>query len=212
MNRSFTVQVPATGAKVEIVFPVSVGRSPPTTLTFDIPAPGGPVPPLIPSASHLSQWLEASPSPNVVLFSPVMPWDKPPVMKLTPMPRLPVAPRVSSYVPCRLPSPEIPQPFPPTCPTAALVMYGYLIDDKFCSEKGFADSMNASDHVGDCIDALRISAFAKMANFHNNDEIELFYFALRGAGGAVRTVGERGELEAKMGLKPACWISFDEVS
>ncbi|KAF8996680.1 hypothetical protein BDZ89DRAFT_1148917 [Hymenopellis radicata] len=99
------------------------------------------------------------------------------------------------------------------------LMYGYLIDDKFCKEKGFPDSDDASDDIGICIKALRISAFAKMATFHKNDEIELFYFALRDTGGPVRTVGNRGvpaiklkELEAIKGLKPACWISFEEVS
>ncbi len=52
-----------------------------------------------------------------------------------------------------------------------------------------------------------------------HDAIELFYFALRGSSGIVRTVGNRGvpskklkELEAIKGLKSACWMSFEEVS
>ncbi len=37
------MEVPASGGKVEIVFPVSVPGRPSATLTFDIPAPGGTV-------------------------------------------------------------------------------------------------------------------------------------------------------------------------
>ncbi len=43
MKRHATLEVPASGGKVEIVFPDSVPGRPPTTLTFDIPAPGGTV-------------------------------------------------------------------------------------------------------------------------------------------------------------------------
>ncbi|KAF8913467.1 hypothetical protein CPB85DRAFT_1252402 [Mucidula mucida] len=48
-----------------------------------------------------------------------------------------------------------------------------------------------------------------------HDAIELFYFALRGSGGIVCTgipLIKLKELEAKMGLKSACWISFNDVS
>ncbi len=100
-----------------------------------------------------------------------------------------------------------------------LVMYGYFIDHRFCQERGFRDNDDASDQIGTCIDELRISAFAKLATFPGNNDIDLFHFALRNTGGPVRTVGNRGvpaikmkELEAKIGLASACWISFDEVS
>ncbi|KAF9010976.1 hypothetical protein BDZ89DRAFT_1077955 [Hymenopellis radicata] len=161
-----------------------------------------------------------------MLFSSLpLPFEKPPVLKYTPIPRPPVAPRISTYVPCRPPSPEPdvhledPPAIPAELSNCGLVMYGYLIDDKFCKEKGFADSMDASDDIGACIDKLRISAFVKMATFPGNDDVELFYFALRDTGGPVYTEGERGvpaikmkELEAIKSLKPACWISFDEVA
>ncbi len=98
-------------------------------------------------------------------------------------------------------------------------MYGYFIDAKFCKEKGIEDTVDAANDIIQCLKALRIVTFAKTATFPENDEIELFYFAVRGLGGIVRTVGNRGipsiklkELEAKMGLKSACWISFDDVS
>ncbi len=98
-------------------------------------------------------------------------------------------------------------------------MYGYFIDDKFCKEKGFGDTVDASYDIIQCMNALRISTFAKMAAFPENEQIELFYFAVRGRGGSVYTIGDRGvpalklkELEAKKGLKSACWISFDDVS
>ncbi len=48
-----------------------------------------------------------------------------------------------------------------------------------------------------------------------HDTIELFYFALQGSGGIVRTgipLIKLKELKAKMGLKSAYWISFDDIS
>ncbi|KAF8868124.1 hypothetical protein CPB85DRAFT_1448871 [Mucidula mucida] len=161
-----------------------------------------------------------------MLFSSLpLPIDKPRVVKYTPLPRPEVKPRISSYVPRRPPSPEpdVHLEDPPAIPAdlsdRGLVMYGYFIDDKFCKEKGFGDTVDASYDMIQCMNALRISTFAKMAAFPENEQIELFYFAVRGRGGSVYTIGDRGvpalklkELEAKMGLKSACWISFDDVS
>ncbi|KAF9022999.1 hypothetical protein BDZ89DRAFT_1162925 [Hymenopellis radicata] len=119
MNQSITLEVPASGGKVNIVFP----NGSPATLSFDIPAPGGTI--TINLAPNDVRASGSKPAP--MLFSSLpLPFEKPPVLKYTPIPRPPVAPRISTYVPCRPLPPSrmstlrIHQPFLTTCPTAAL--------------------------------------------------------------------------------------------
>ncbi|KAF8868126.1 hypothetical protein CPB85DRAFT_1463701 [Mucidula mucida] len=227
MNRHATLEVPASGGRVNIILPMSVG-SPPATLTFDIPAPGGTIKiNLMPNdvltssskqpgsspapmpVSALSLPIQAasrppnyqlkssseqpdSTPPRMLFSSLPLPIDKPRVVKYTPLPRPEVKPRISSYVPRRYPSPEpdVHLEDPPAIPAdlsdRGLLMYGYFIDAKFCKEKGIEDTVDAANDIIQCLKALRIVTFAKTATFPENDEIELFYFAVRGLGGFLR--------------------------
>ncbi|KAF8919675.1 hypothetical protein CPB85DRAFT_1429754 [Mucidula mucida] len=113
-----------------------------------------------------------------------------------------------------------PPPIPAELSNCGYVVYGYRVDDKFALEAGCPNRYEAVYEISACIEQLRIADFLSMPGIPRGQELDIFSFAMKSAGGPIWSVGGRGgipaeklkELELKMNIKrPAEWTKFDEI-